>query len=169
MNEFQIKTARLTLRPMRPDDLDVLSEIFADAEMMRFYDSPFTRQQTQEWIDWSIGGHNKRGHALWAVELDGKVIGDCGITLQKVDEEMFPEIGYHIRRDLWRRGLASKAASACRDWGFANLDTPKLISIVRVGNEASAGVAQKVGMKFWKQTERGNKIHDVFAIERPSH
>jgi RimJ/RimL family protein N-acetyltransferase len=89
MNEFQIKTARLILRPMRQDDLDILSEIFANAEMMRFYPAPFTRQQTQGWIDWSIGSHLKRGHGLWAVDLNGKLIGDCGITLQKVDEEPF--------------------------------------------------------------------------------
>ncbi len=31
-----------------------------------------------------------------------------------------PEIGYHIRKDCQRRGYASEAARAVRDWTFMN-------------------------------------------------
>ena len=36
----------------------------------------------------------------------GEMIGDCGLTLQNIDGEMLPEIGYHIRRDCQCRGIA---------------------------------------------------------------
>lgn len=47
----------------------------------------------------------------------GKLIGDCGITIQNIDGELLPEIGYHIHKDFWRQGFATEAATAVRDWG----------------------------------------------------
>ena len=36
--------------------------------------------------------------------------------------EMFPEIGYHIRRDCQRKGFAAESAKAVMDWAFRNTD-----------------------------------------------
>ena len=47
----------------------------------------------------------------------GKLIGDCGITIQNIDGELLPEIGYHIHKDFWRQGFATEAAAAVRDLG----------------------------------------------------
>lgn len=57
------------------------------------------------WI-WIVGGLFK-----------GKLIGDCGITIQNIDGKLLPEIGYHIHKDFWRQGFATEAATAVRDWG----------------------------------------------------
>ena len=45
----------------------------------------------------------------------GEFIGDCGITIQDIDGEMLPEIGYHIHKKYWRKGFAKEAARAVRD------------------------------------------------------
>ena len=47
-----------------------------------------------------------------------EMIGDCGITIQNIDGELLPEIGYHIHKKYWRKGLGSEAARAVRDWAF---------------------------------------------------
>ena len=51
---------------------------------------------------------------LWAVILKetGAFIGDCGITMQQIDGETLPEIGYHIAKQHWRHGYATEAAAA---------------------------------------------------------
>ncbi len=95
-----------------------------------------------------------------------ELIGDCGITCQQVAGEHFYEIGYHLRRDLWGQGLATEAAIACRDWGFEQLKTERLISLVRPENRASRRVAERMGMKVWKEVNWRGLPHCVYSIER---
>ena len=52
------------------------------------------------------------------------MIGDCGLTLQTINGNVLPEIGYHIRRDFQRRGYAKEAAKAVLNWVFRNTDYP---------------------------------------------
>lgn len=42
------------------------------------------------------------GFGLWAVVLKetDEVIGDCGLTMQIINGQIKPEIGYHIRKRL---------------------------------------------------------------------
>ncbi len=97
-----------------------------------------------------------------------KLIGDCGITCQQVEGEHFYEIGYHLRRDFWGQGLATEAAIACRDWGFAHLKTARLISMIRPENLASRHVAERMGMTVWKEVKWRGLAHYVYSIERAS-
>lgn len=57
---------------------------------------------------------------VFVLKEAGEFIGDCGITIQNIDGEMLPEIGYHIHKKYWRRGFAKEAAQATRDWVFQN-------------------------------------------------
>jgi len=100
------------------------------------------------------------------LKTTGEMIGDCGITLQGVDGEMLPEIGYHLRRDMWGKGFATEAARACRDYGFQKLNVELLISLIRPENQPSCRVAKRNGMKVWKETVRVGLLHAVYRITR---
>ena len=93
-----METERLLLREYTPEDFDTLYEILSDPETMRHYPAPFDAERTKRWIDWNLENYEKYGFGLWAVVLKetGEFIGDCGITIQNIDGEMLPEIGYHI-------------------------------------------------------------------------
>ena len=108
-----IETERLLLREMDFDDFDALFDIFSDAETMSHYPSPFDEEKVRSWINWNIKNYRKYGFGLWAVVLKecGKVIGDCGVTMQNIDGEMLPEIGYHINKNYSRRGYGCEAAA----------------------------------------------------------
>ena len=75
------------------------------------------------------------------------MIGDCGITIQKIDGEMLPEIGYHIHKKYWRKGFGSEAARAVRDWAFAHTKYDCLYSYMKYTNLASYATAIAIGMK----------------------
>ena len=47
-----------------------------------------------------------------------KETGKFIITIQNIDGEKLPEIGYHIHKKYWRQGYAKEAAKAVRDWAF---------------------------------------------------
>ena len=135
---------------------------------MRFYPAPFDRNGVENWISRNIGRYAKDGFGLWASVLksSGEVIGDCGLTVQRVDDVDEVEIGYHTRRDLWGQGLASEAAQGCRDYGFDRLSVDRLISIIRLENLASRRVAQKNGMTVVNEVMRAGLPHLVYAISR---
>ena len=115
-----IETERLLLREYTMDDFDALFEIMSDEETMKHYPSPFDKERTRGWITWNIENYSKYGFGLWAVVLKetNEFIGDCGITIQDIDGELLPEIGYHIHKKYWRRGYGKEAARAVRDWVF---------------------------------------------------
>jgi [ribosomal protein S5]-alanine N-acetyltransferase len=163
-----IETPRLMLREFQPRDADALARVISDPETMRFYPAPFDRAGVQGWITRNIRRYEKNGHGLWALDLKatGEMIGDCGITLQEVDGEFLPEIGYHLRRDMWGQGLATEAARACRDHGFEHLKAEFLTSLIRSENLASRRVAERNGMKVWKQVMRVGLVHAVYRLTR---
>src|SRR5258705_11341609 len=68
------------------------------------------------------------------LKATGGVIADCGLTRQNVNAVDEIEIGYHVRHDLWGRGLAPEAAGACRGYGFERLGAERLISLIRPEN-----------------------------------
>ena len=97
----------------------------------------------------------------------GEFIGDCGITMQNIHGQLLPEIGYHIRRDLWRRGYASEAAQACMDFIFTHTSFNSVYSYMKYTNEASYGVALKNGMTFIEEYDDPiNTRTRVYAIAR---
>ena len=105
-----IETKRLRLREYRMDDFDVLLEILSDEETMQHYPKPYDAQGTKRWIQWNLDNYRQYGFGLWAVELKetGAFIGDCGLTMQNIDGQQLPEIGYHIHKSHWRKGMPAK-------------------------------------------------------------
>lgn len=164
-----IETERLLLREYSRDDFDALYEIMSDPETMQHYPAPFDKERTGRWIEWNLENYSKLGFGLWAVVLKetGAFIGDCGITLQDIDGEHLPEIGYHIHKKYWRRGYAKEAAQAVRDWAFGHTDYPALYSYCKYTNEASFKTAEAIGMHFHKEyRDAVNGITHVSVIFR---
>lgn len=162
-----LETSRLILREFSPRDVGALCLVLSDAETMRFYPAPFDRAGVEEWIARNRRRYAEVGHGLWAMILksSGEMIGDCGLTVQEVEGANEIEIGYHVRRDFWGQGLATEAARACRDYGFARLPVERLISLIRPENAPSRRVAEKNGMTVWKQILWRGLPHLVYAIE----
>jgi len=163
-----LETSRLILREFHPDDVDALALTLSDVETMRFYPAPLDRAGVENWIFRNLGRYRQDGHGLWAMILksSGELIGDCGLTVQPVDGTNEIEIGYHVRRDHWGKGLAPEAACACRDFGFARLPVERIISLIRPENLQSRRVAEKNGMTVWKEVMRQKLLHLVYAINR---
>lgn len=159
-------TARMRLRPFRPDDVDALWSIQRDPETMHWYPHPFERNESQAWIARNLDRYERDGHGQWAVELleDGRFAGSCGLTVQQVDGVPDVEAGWMFDRALWNRGLATEAGRACRDLAFGAMGRTRLISLVRPENVPSCRVAEKLGMSVEKETMHANLRHAVYAM-----
>src|SRR5687767_7667291 len=98
-----LETDRLSLRPLRLEDVDDLHQVLGDPETMRFYPEPFSRELVQAWIEDSVSRYEADGFGLWAAELKttGQLVGDCGPAVREVDEVAEIELGWHVKREFW--------------------------------------------------------------------
>ncbi|MBF4570478.1 GNAT family N-acetyltransferase [Plantibacter sp. VKM Ac-2880] len=142
------ETEHLRFRRMTPADLDEMAALLGDPSVMEFYPAPKTREQAAAWIAWNEDNYAKDGLGLWIIEThDGDFVGDCGLTWQRVNDELKLEVGYHVSPAWQGRGVATEAAAASRDFAQEHTDSSELIAIVHPDNRASARVAEKIGMR----------------------
>ena len=165
---MKIETERLVLREYKQSDFESLREIICDEETMRFYPHPYDEQGVQRWLDWCVKSYRENGFGLWAIEHRETLefIGDCGISLQKIDGEILPEIGYHINKKYWRMGYAKEACRAVKDWLFENTDFEYAYSYMNAENIPSRRTAEANGMTYLKEYFDGEETLAVYAISR---
>jgi RimJ/RimL family protein N-acetyltransferase len=165
-----LETPRLLLREMSLDDLDFIAALLAHPEVMRFYPKCYTRDEAEAWVRRRLDQYARHGHSLW-LALDratGEPRGQVGLIPQTIDDVVETEIGYLIHRPFWRQGLATEAATACRDYAFTVLNRQRVISLIRPENEPSQGVARKVGLSPGPRRMQGGFEHIVFSLNRGS-
>ncbi len=166
---MRIETERLFLREMTQEDFPALYAVLADSDIMRHYPYTFDESRVRRWISRNIERYKTNGFGLWAVCLKetGRMIGDCGLTLQSINGQIKPEIGYHIAKAHQRRGYAKEAVQAVRDWAFQNTAFDALYSYMKATNLPSIATAQANGMTFIEDyTDSEGERTTVYGITR---
>jgi ribosomal-protein-alanine N-acetyltransferase len=163
-----LETPRLELRELTPDDLPFVAEMIGDSETMRFYPHTFLPVEARYWLQRQLDRYARDGHGLWLVveRASGRRVGQVGLAIQELDGAREPEIGWLIHRHYWRRGYATEAGSAVRDYAFSALGLRRVITLIRPVNEPSQGVARKVGMAPGRETDFHGYRHLVFSVSR---
>ena len=163
-----METERLIIREYSMDDFDALYEILSDAETMKYYPKPYDEDGVRRWIRWCMDSYQTHGFGLWALELKatGEFIGDCGISMQKIDGELLPEIGYHVHKKYWRQGYAKEACAAVKNWLFTHTAYNSVYSYMNRENVASYATARANGMTRIKEYEDGEEALAVYGITR---
>lgn len=135
---------------------------------MRYYPSTKNENETREWIDWTLNNYAKYGVGLWIVEdkATGDFLGQCGIVPQEVDGEIKMEIGFLFVRRAWGKGYATEAATACKKFGFEQLNESEMISLVDVHNTPSSKVAERIGMSVKKKINKWEKEILVYSVSK---
>ncbi|MGF1486999.1 MAG: GNAT family N-acetyltransferase [Prochloraceae cyanobacterium] len=147
------ETHRLVVRHFSENDLEDLSAILADPEVMKFsLKGVKTKTETKELIQRIISDYQSKGCGLYAVILreNKQLIGYCGFFFWSIAGKEEVEIGYRLDPKYWGRGLATEAAIAVRDYGFEKFNFSSLISLIQAKNIASIRVAEKTGLKYEK-------------------
>ena len=163
-----IETQRLILREYTMDDFDELYSLLSDPITMSHYPKPYDCNGTKRWIDWCINSYKQYGFGLWVIILKetNTFIGDCGLSMQQIDGESLPEIGYHIKKEFWRCGYGKEAANAVKEWAFNNTKFETLYSYMTKDNIASYKTAESIGMKKIKEYIDGDEHLLVYSITK---
>jgi ribosomal-protein-alanine N-acetyltransferase len=151
---MMLETPRLMLRPFAANDLDLMAELMANKDFMRFSMGPMTREQTKGFLDKVIGWAREGLPSQFAIvsRTSGALLGYCGFFHHEVDGKMEIEIGYRLDSAFWNRGLTTEAARAVRDHGFRDLKLDYVISLIHPENLPSRRVAEKNEMTMERET-----------------
>jgi RimJ/RimL family protein N-acetyltransferase len=154
---------------MRASDIDGLLSIFTDPNVMGSFNiKSFSREQMEMWLQRNLAHQEKYGYGLFSVILKSNdvLIGDCGLEHMMIGNVDMAELGYDFHSSYWNQGYATEAATAVRNYSFKELNLPRLVSLVRIGNLASRRVAEKIGMHLAAEIIRNDQRYWKYSIAR---
>jgi len=162
-----ITTSRLLIREYTLQDVDDVARVLGDPLVgLREGRGPLDREGAAAWLEEELEYVRRDGTGRYALVLrdTAEVVGGCGLVRRELDEGVEIELGYHLRSDLWGRGLATEAARAClgeaRERGLE-----RMIAFILPGNTRSEAVARKVGMRPERERDWFGRVHVQWAAD----
>lgn len=149
--EYIFKSKRLGFRNWLTIDVEIMDEINSDEEVMEFFPSIKSKQETSEFIERMQNQLQEKGFCYYAVDKleTSEFIGFIGLSEQTFTSDFTPaiDIGWRLKRDEWNKGYATEGAKRCLDYAFSQLKLEKVIAITPIVNLKSEQVMKKIGMK----------------------
>lgn len=163
-----LDTARLRMRPFLPEDAERMFPMFALDEVGRYTGGTHASvDDTRALIAKATEHQEAHGFSLWVVEEreTGELVGEVGLQLL---EHRGPEveIGWSLHPSRWGRGYAYEAASAWLDVAFGELGLDEVLATIIPENDASARLAERLGMERIGERYVHRATHDVYALDR---
>ena len=148
------ETPRLILRFFTSRDVEALTPILSDPQVMQFsIIGVHNQKQIRQFIDQRLLSYLERGFGLYAIVLkqNHELIGYCGFFVQKIEEQAEVEIGYRLATKYWQQGFATEAVKAVCEYGKQRFNFKRFVCLIEPANERSIRVAQKLGMELEKK------------------
>ena len=152
-----LETERLVLRAPDARDFETLAEFYA-SDRSKFVGGPMTAEQTWRALAAEIGHWTMRGYGRFSLEekSSGAFVGMVGPWNPHGWPEA--ELGWDLMDGFEGKGYATEAARATRDFAYETLGWTTAISLVAIGNDGSARVAERLGA-----TRERNFTHGRFG------
>lgn len=168
-NYFSQESARLKYRKLTESDISSWVEFFDNNDRLEYLGMDLQKSKevlATEWIKIQLDRYHNHGLGHLAVELkdSGELIGMGGILPREIDSKQEYEIAYSLKPKYWAKGYATEMAKTMRTFGFENIKTPRLISIIHEENADSIKVAVKNGMKPLFKMEFLDMPVEVYGI-----
>lgn len=146
---MELKTKRLTLRPIQIGDEKEIHEYAGDKDItMMFYLPNDTFEETCEFVkdnarEWES---EDQTDYEFVILYEGKIIGGCDADLGHSEDRSYATLGWIMNKKYRNMGFASEAAQAVLDFSFENLGINKVYAQCDINNPASYKVMMNIGM-----------------------
>jgi RimJ/RimL family protein N-acetyltransferase len=185
----QIESERLLLRRITRDDLDFFARLHAMPEVVRYImkGQPRSLEESRAWIE-RVAMYRRPNLGFLAVvrKSDGRLIGRCGLSELVVEAKAAPgttargwfqraqapadielvdtpDLGYTFDPASWGHGYATEAARCVFDYARANLDWPRIVSVIHPDNVRSRRVAERCGLRHDGQVEIMEQVMEQYV------
>jgi RimJ/RimL family protein N-acetyltransferase len=178
--QVYLETDRLILRRLTPDDVDLVTALDADPEVMRYITGglPTSRDEIRNDYLPSWFAYYERGarYGFWAAieKGTGTFIGWFHLRPQAEDGDDEPELGYRLNAAAWGHGYATEGSRALIRKAFEELGARRVYATTMVVNVGSWRVMEKAGLRRvrvfrqeWPYRIEGEELGDVeYALTR---
>jgi len=166
------------MRSWRDEDLAPFADLCADPEVMEFFPSPLSIDESGAMVNRMSQRMSDDGFGLWAIEIDGVFAGYTGLSsTASIEGTSFTpcvEVGWRLAKWAWGKGYASEAARESLRIGFEEHQLDSIFSWTTQTNARSESVMRRIGLKrrpdldfdhpntpnWWGQP------HIVYSLER---
>jgi RimJ/RimL family protein N-acetyltransferase len=150
---YPIRTERLLLRPLGPDDVDAVHAYQSLPEVCAYVPyEPRSREEVERRLhdpDLTRGTLEEEGQALilgMVLRDTGRLVGDV-LLFWRSARDRGGELGYELHPDHWGRGYVTEAARAVLALAFDELGLHRVTARIDAENPASAAVLRRLGMR----------------------
>ena len=163
-----LQTERLVIRPYRDDDATALHDVFGSPEVMRWTPSPPSKDvaETAQRLARTMAftARQPPGFGLWALELKtpSEFLGQVGLfPVEGKGPEV--EVAYELAPRVWGHGYATEAARGVFDYARANLEWPRIVSVIHPDNVRSLRVAERSGLRRDGQVDIMDQVMEQYV------
>ena len=145
-----IRTPRLTLTPLDPDDADAMVDVLGDERMHEFTGGhPLALEELRSRYRRLAAGRSADRTELWLNWIvrtldDGRPVGAMQATVSA--DGALADVAWEIGVPWQGRGFASEAAAAVVAW-LVEHDVSQVRALIHPDHDASAGVAARSGLE----------------------
>ena len=144
----RLTDGRLVVRPFEPDDAPAVQAACDDPDVAHWIfglPAPYSLADAERFIADARRRLAAGERARLAVTdaATGELLGS--VSLDLFADRQAAEIGYWVKREARRRGVALGAARLVVDWAFGDLGIERLELLTYPGNEASQALAGRLG------------------------
>lgn len=162
-----LETERLYVRESSEEDVEAFYTIYKEREVTRYTEGLFEhavseRAYIREYIE-KVYAYYEFG--IWTVVLkeSGEIIGRAGISVREGFD--MPELGYVFGIPWQGKGLAKEACEGILKYAKEELEMLQLQVLIQTGNEASIGLAKRLGFCMTEKIDIEGKEHVILTLD----
>lgn len=187
MQDYLFTSKRLGFRIWNEADLDKMTSLNQNDDVMEFFPKKPTLKDTSNFIERMNIMQSKENYCYFAVDILelNEFIGFIGLSKQDYLKELDPfvDIGWRLKKEAWGLGYATEGAKRCLSYGFEDINLEVIYSVAPIVNQKSITIMKKIGMTFSKNFEHPflddypglktcalyNIINNTIITKKPSH
>lgn len=153
MREFFLTSERLMFSVWKEEDLPDALELWGSPEVTQYIVSggSMSEEQIRQRLKNEIEMQKKYNVQYWPVYIkeDSEFAGCCGLRIKDLENGVL-ELGIHLKKRYWGKGIASEACRAVMEYAFGILDADALFAGHNPQNAASARILKRLGFRYIK-------------------
>ncbi len=170
MNYF-LKSERIGFSNWKSDDTDLAILLWGQPEVTKYISATgiFTDEQIKNRLKTEIENYQKykvQYFPIFSLKTD-ELIGCCGLRPYKNTDKIY-ELGFHLRKEHWRKGYGFEAALKMIEYAFDTLCAKEIKAGHNPNNIASKKLLAKLGFQYECNEfyEPTGLYHPLYSLKR---
>ncbi len=167
------ETERLIAERVAEAHLPGLLSLWQDPRVMATLGGVRPEQLCRDQLSMAIDHWTEFGFGMWILREKPSdlsidpVMGHVSLRHWLLDGMPEIDLGYSLSPEYWGKGLATEAARAVLELGFARLGCEHITAIALPDNLASRRVLEKLGFEYKRDVVFRSRLHGLYRLKRP--